>query len=75
VCQQPAHGFHLTLLLLLVPPHVVRFRKLAVQWHPDKHPEDPEGAKAKFQEINEAYTRLTTSSEDDKVEQLEQKAG
>jgi curved DNA-binding protein CbpA len=53
----------------------VPHRKLAVQWHPDKHPKDPEAAKAKFQEINEAYVRLTTSSEDDKVEQLEQKRG
>jgi hypothetical protein len=48
-------------------------RKLAVQWHPDKHPEDVEAAKAKFQEINAAYTRLMTSNEDERVEQLEAK--
>ncbi|GMH34048.1 hypothetical protein BSKO_01882 [Bryopsis sp. KO-2023] len=46
------------------------YRKLAVKWHPDKHPEDPEGAKAKFQEIQQAYQSLMSTSEDDKVEQI-----
>ena len=46
------------------------YRKMAVQWHPDKHPEDPETAKARFQEIQAAYDRLMSSSEDETVHQL-----
>ena len=38
-----------------------------MQWHPDKHPEDPEGAKAKFQEIQRAFTSLMTTDEDEEV--------
>ena len=54
------------------PPTLTRPpRKLAVQWHPDKHPEDPEGAKAKFQEICAAYTALMSTNEDEHIEQLE----
>jgi len=34
------------------------YKKLAIEKHPDKAPNDPE-AKAKFQEINEAYVTLT----------------
>lgn len=49
-------------------------RKLAVQWHPDKHPDNQEEAKAKFQEISAAYTSLMTTNEDEKVEQIESKA-
>ena len=41
-----------------------------VQWHPDKHPEDPEGAKAKFQEVQQAYTALMTTDEDEIIAQL-----
>jgi len=48
-------------------------RKLAVVWHPDKHPNNQEEAKAKFQAISQAYTSLMATSEDDKVEQLEQR--
>jgi len=33
------------------------FRKLAMQWHPDKNPGDA-GAEKKFKEINEAYETL-----------------
>lgn len=51
-----------------------RRRKLAVQWHPDKHPDNQEEAKARFQEISAAYNRLMSSSEDEHVEQLEGKA-
>lgn len=49
-------------------------RKLAVQWHPDKHPNNQEEAKKRFQEISQAYNNLMSTSEDDRVEQLEQKA-
>lgn len=46
------------------------YRKLAVKWHPDKHPGDQGVAKAKFQEIQAAYQSLMMSNEDDKVEQI-----
>eukprot|EP00803_Ostreobium_quekettii_P008602 evm.model.scf_931.6 EVM.evm.TU.scf_931.6 scf_931:45254-50483(-) len=46
------------------------YKKLAVRWHPDKHPDDVEGAKAKFQEIQRAYQSLMTTDEDEKVEQI-----
>ena len=45
--------------------------KLAVVWHPDKHPGDKEAAVARFQEIAAAYAALMSTSEDDRVEQLE----
>ena len=35
------------------------FRKLAMQYHPDRNPGDKE-AEAKFKEINEAYEILNT---------------
>ena len=41
------------------------FKKLAVEWHPDKHPEDPDGAKVKFQEISRAFNSLMTTDEDE----------
>ena len=34
------------------------YRKLAMQYHPDRNPDDPE-AEAKFKEINEAYSVLS----------------
>lgn len=34
------------------------YRKLALEWHPDKHSGDEEVAKIKFTEINEAYEVL-----------------
>jgi DnaJ homolog subfamily C member 3 len=35
------------------------YRKKALEWHPDKHPEDKKAeAEARFQEINEAYEIL-----------------
>ena len=34
------------------------YRKLANKWHPDKNPDNPE-ATSKFQEIKEAYERIT----------------
>lgn len=33
-------------------------------WHPDKHPENQEEAKLKFQEIGRAYESLMTTDED-----------
>lgn len=46
------------------------YRKLAVKWHPDKHLDNQEAAKAKFQAIQAAYQSLMMSNEDEKVEQL-----
>mmetsp|Transcript_19198 Transcript_19198/g.31254 ORF Transcript_19198/g.31254 Transcript_19198/m.31254 type:complete len:270 (+) Transcript_19198:110-919(+) len=35
------------------------YKKLALKFHPDKNPNDPEGAKKKFQDISEAYKTLS----------------
>lgn len=35
------------------------YRKLAVRYHPDRNPDDPEGAAEKFKEIREAYEVLS----------------
>lgn len=35
------------------------YRKAALQWHPDKHPDDQEVATSKFAEINNAYEVLS----------------
>ncbi|GLI64258.1 hypothetical protein VaNZ11_007460 [Volvox africanus] len=49
------------------------YRRLAMQWHPDKHPDNPDEAKSKFQEIQKAYDSLMSTSEDDIIEQLADK--
>ena len=35
------------------------YRKLAVKWHPDKHPDDSEEATKNFQKVSEAYATLS----------------
>src|SRR5581483_6736859 len=35
------------------------YRKQALEWHPDRHPNDKEAAEKKFKEINEAYQVLS----------------
>ena len=46
------------------------FRLLAKKWHPDKHPEDPEAAKIKFQAIQKAFESLMSTDEDARIEAL-----
>lgn len=35
-----------------------RYKSMMQQWHPDKHPDDPETAHAMSTQINEAYAIL-----------------
>lgn len=51
-------------------PHVQFMLQI---WHPDKHPENVEEAKAKFQEIARAYDSLMSTDEDTRIEALAQK--
>ncbi|MEJ2347871.1 MAG: DnaJ domain-containing protein [Patescibacteria group bacterium] len=37
------------------------YRKQALEWHPDRHKDDKEGAEKRFKEINEAYQVLSDS--------------
>lgn len=46
------------------------FRLLAKKWHPDKHPENQEEAKEKFQKISQAFESLMSTDEDAKIEAL-----
>lgn len=43
------------------------YRGLAKVWHPDKHPDNQEEAKAKFQEIARAFEALMTTDEDAQI--------
>lgn len=37
------------------------YRKQALEWHPDRHPQDKEVAERRFKEVNEAYQILSDS--------------
>lgn len=44
------------------PPSLARrYRKKALQWHPDKNPDNKEFAERKFKEVAEAYEVLSDS--------------
>ena len=38
------------------------YRKLAMEWHPDKNPNNKKEAEAKFKQISEAYEVKKSSS-------------
>ena len=38
------------------------YRKQALEWHPDKHPDNKEAAERRFKEINEAYQVLSDAN-------------
>lgn len=40
---------------------MLRYRKLALKWHPDKNPDNKEEAERKFKELAEAYEILSDS--------------
>jgi len=46
-----------------------KFRKLAIQYHPDKNPNDPK-AEQKFKEVNEAYEVLGDAEKRKKYDEL-----
>ncbi|XP_066143843.1 dnaJ homolog subfamily C member 21 [Euwallacea fornicatus] len=39
------------------------YRRLALQWHPDKNPDDPNQAKLQFQQMQQAYEVLSDKQE------------
>ena len=46
------------------------YRRLAMLWHPDKHPDNQDEAKAKFQVIQKAYDALMSTDEEEVQMQL-----
>jgi DnaJ-class molecular chaperone len=46
------------------------YRKMALQWHPDKHKDDKATAEAKFKEINEAYQVLSDAKKKQAYDQF-----
>lgn len=46
------------------------YRRLALQWHPDKNMDNREEAERKFQDISKAYESLMSTDEDKQVEQI-----
>lgn len=46
------------------------YRKLALEWHPDKHTTDKEAAEKKFKEINEAYQVLSNPQKKSTYDQV-----
>lgn len=46
------------------------FRLLAKKWHPDKHPDNQEEAKTRFQTIQKAFESLMSTDEDARIEAI-----
>ena len=46
------------------------YRQLAKKYHPDKHPDNAEEMKIKFQAIQKAFDSLMSTDEDARIEAL-----
>ncbi|KAJ2147287.1 DnaJ sub B member 6, partial [Coemansia sp. RSA 637] len=51
-------GIHATATLAEIKK---AYRKLSLQWHPDKNPSNREAAEEKFKQLSEAYSVLSDS--------------